>query len=279
VSPSESVFKELLSLGTQKHAAQFGNLIDCTEQGLLNTYFNGAPGREVTKLPIGRADDKADWAAAEAPFAVHWITHVCPKPWRIADEEETLEGHCDAAVYAYWKRIWDRLTASSKDESTSITRGSREAARRKLRRLTGVSAGASAAGARYGSVTDLAADVRDSIGRKLRQSVTGRRELRRRKKWNRNDEYEPVRFSEGTWAWIAIIGTLALGLGAGALLHKLFIKPPDTVSKGMTVVQAKRMGFSELGKDGFAPNSAVDDEDDDDDDDEEEEPKPSGKGK
>ena len=46
----------------------------------------------------------------------------------------------------------------------------------------------------------------------------------------------------------------------------------------MTVVQAKRMGFSELGKDGFAPNSAVDDEDDEEDDEEEEEPKPS-KGK
>ena len=47
----------------------------------------------------------------------------------------------------------------------------------------------------------------------------------------------------------------------------------------MTVVQAKRMGFSELGKEGFAPNSAVDDDDDDDEDDDDEEPKPSGKGK
>ena len=121
-------------------------------------------------------------------------------------------------------------------------------------------------------------DVRDSIGRKLRQTVTGhRRELRRRKKWIRQDEYD--HWSEGTWAWIAIIGTLALGLGAGALLHKLFIKPPDQVGKGMTVVQAKRMGFSELGKEGFAPNSAVDDDDDDDEDDDDEEPKPSGKGK
>ena len=120
--------------------------------------------------------------------------------------------------------------------------------------------------------------MRDSIGRKLRQTVTGpRRELRRRKKWVRQDEYD--HWSEGTWAWIAIIGTLALGLGAGALLHKLFIKPPDQVGKGMTVVQAKRMGFSELGKEGFAPNSAVDDDDDDDEDDDDEEPKPSGKGK
>merc|ERR1712216_373684 len=98
----------------------------------------------------------------------------------------------------------------------------------------------------------------------------GRRELRRRKKWNRNDEYEPVRWSEGTWAWIAIIGTLALGLGAGALLHKLFIKAPTEVGKGMTVVQAKRMGFQALGE-GKGPVGVVSAVDDDDDEDEEEE--------
>ena len=120
-------------------------------------------------------------------------------------------------------------------------------------------------------------DVRDSIGRKLRQTVTGhRRELRRRKKWIRQDEYD--HWSEGTWAWIAIIGTLALGLAAGALLHKLFIKTPVEVGKGMTVVQAKRMGFQALGE-GRGPVgvvSAVDDDDDEDDEDEDE-PPPKGK--
>jgi len=80
------------------------------------------------------------------------------------------------------------------------------------------------------------------------------------------------------WAWVAIIGTLALGLAAGALLHKLFIKAPTEVGKGMTVVQAKRMGFQALGE-GKGPIgvvSAVDDDDDDedDDDDDEEEPPP-----
>jgi len=279
LSPSEQTFAELLALGAAPHTSLFGNVIDCTEQGLLNTYYNDKDaGREVTKLSIGRADVMSDWESTAAPFAVHWITHVCPKPWLVADKEVAVQAHCDPVVYTYWTRVWNRLTASAKDESSAHSFGSREAARRKMRRLTGVSAGASAVGARYGSVTDLAADVRDSIGRKLRQTVVGRRELRRRKKWNREPEYEHG-FTEGTWAWIAIIGTLALGLGAGALLHKLFIKPPDTVGKGMTVVQAKRMGFSELGKDGFAPNSAVDDEDDEDDDEEEEEPKPSGKGK
>ena len=45
LSPSLRVFEELLSLGKQAPASIFGNLIDCTEQGLLNTYFNGQPGR------------------------------------------------------------------------------------------------------------------------------------------------------------------------------------------------------------------------------------------
>merc|ERR1719238_2252694 len=146
LTPSKAVFDSLLALGRMPHQSRFGNLIDCTEQGLLNTYFNGQPGREVTKLPIGRADVKADWAAEGAPFAVHWITHVCPKPWRVADGAEPLEGHCDAGVYAYWRRVWDRLTASSKDEQTGTSVGSREAARRKMRRLTGVSAGPSLVG-------------------------------------------------------------------------------------------------------------------------------------
>ena len=82
--PSEAVFQELIALGAQEHATLFGNTIDCTEQGFLNAYFNGAEGREVTKLDVGRADVKADWKSTSAPFAVHWITHVCPKPWLVA---------------------------------------------------------------------------------------------------------------------------------------------------------------------------------------------------
>jgi len=279
LAPSASVFEELMALGQQKHATLFGNTIDCTEQGLLNTYFNGKPGREVTKLPVGRADVVADWTSEKAPFAVHWITHVCAKPWRVADGSEELQSHCDPVVYGYWQRIWNRLTASTKDESSANTFGSREAARRKLRRLTGVSAGPSMAATPksrpYNSVSDVIADVRDSVGRQLRQLTMSRRELRRRKY-----EYDAP-WSEGTWAWIAIIGTLALGLGAGALLHKLFIKAPTEVGKGMTVVQAKRMGFQALGE-GKGPVgvvSAVDDDDDDDDDEEEEEEVKPTKGK
>jgi len=273
LSPSEAVFNELLNLGQQQHATAFGNLIDCTEQGLLNTYFNGQPGREVTKLPIGRADAKADWLEAGAPWAVHWITHVCPKPWRIADQTEVLSDHpdCDGLVYSYWQRIWNRLTASAKDESTATTHGARETARRKMRRLTGVSAGPSLVGrglreSAPASMGELWSDVRETIGRRLRQ-VVNHRELRRRRR--DRFEYDRPGISSETWAWIAIIGTLALGLAAGALLHKLFIKAPTEVGKGMTVVQAKRMGFQALGegKGHQGVVSAVDDDDDDDDED------------
>merc|ERR1712216_415143 len=106
-------------------------------------------------------------------------------------------------------------------------------------------------------------------GRQLRE-VLHRRELRRRRY-----EYDHP-WSEGTWAWIAIIGTLALGLAAGALLHKLFIKTPDQVGKGITVVQAKRMGFQALGE-GRGPVGVVSAVDDDDDDDEEEDQPKRGK--
>jgi len=274
LTPSEATFSELLALGAQGHSNAFGNVIDCTEQGLLNSYYNGQPGREVTKLTIGRADVNNDWSSTNAPFAVHWITHACPKPWMVADKDVEVPASCDPIVYTYWTRVWNRLTASAKDESSAHSFGSREAARRKMRRLTGVSAGPSMVGGRYASATDLAVDVRNSIGRKLRQTFQGRRELRRKKRWQRDDEYEGG-LSEGTWAWIAIIGTLALGLGAGALLHKLFIKPPDAVSKGMTVVQAKRMGFQALGEGG--PQGVVSAVDDDDDDEEEEEAPPKKK--
>jgi len=277
LTPSEATFSELLALGAEGHQSTFGNVIDCTEQGLLNTYYNGKPGREVTKLTIGRADVNNDWESTKAPFAVHWITHSCPKPWMVADKDVEVPASCDPVVYTYWTRVWNRLTASAKDESSAHSFGSREAARRKMRRLTGASAGSSTVAPRYATVSDLAVDVHNSIGRKLRQSFRGRELRRRKKKWQREDEYEGG-ISEGTWAWIAIIGTLALGLGAGALLHKLFIKPPDAVSKGMTVVQAKRMGFQALGEGGpQGVVSAVDDEDDDDDEEEEEAPPPKKK--
>jgi glycogenin glucosyltransferase len=262
LTPSEQIFEELSTMGAGEHKSFFGNVVDCTEQGLLNSYFDGSSERLVTKLSIGRADVIADWESTDAPFAVHWITHVCPKPWVVADLEENVPAHCDQMVYAYWNRVWNRLTASATDESSASTFGSREAARRKLRRLSGVTAGPSMASPRRELGPAFLSNIQVSIGRQLRELV-GRR-LRRRR-WARHSEYDRSSLSEGMWAWIAIIGTLGLGLSAGALLHKLFIKAPEKVGKGMTVVQAKRMGFQALGE-GMGPVgvvSAVDDDDDD----------------
>ena len=199
LTPSEATFNELLELGRLQHATVFGDLIDCTEQGLLNSYYNGAPGREVVKLPIGRADVQADWAGATAPWAVHWITLVCPKPWRIADQAEELEAHCDASVYAYWQRVWNRLTASSEDSSSGVSRGARESARRKMRRLTGVSAGPSVVGRpqrETASAGELLVELWDNaaevIGRQLRQVVTGRELRRRRRRLREEYDASPV---------------------------------------------------------------------------------------
>jgi len=101
LSPSEKVFNELMQMGSRQHTTIFGNVINCTEQGLLNAYFNNAPGREVTKLDVGRADAIADWNGDAIPFAVHWITHVCPKPWFVADGSEAMLSHCDPVMYNY----------------------------------------------------------------------------------------------------------------------------------------------------------------------------------
>lgn len=46
LSPSEETFDALLALGkSSEHKNLFGNVVDCTEQGLLNTYFDGSEAR------------------------------------------------------------------------------------------------------------------------------------------------------------------------------------------------------------------------------------------
>ncbi|EOD07169.1 hypothetical protein EMIHUDRAFT_97003 [Emiliania huxleyi CCMP1516] len=148
LSPSEATYQDLLAEGSKEHKNKFGNVIDCTEQALLNSYYDGStPERGVTKLAIGRADVANDWqaAGAGAPFAVHWITHSCPKPWVVADGEEAVPSDCDAVMYAYWKRVWDRLTSATEESSKGSIGSRRPKVRRMLRRLAGVSAGHSTA--------------------------------------------------------------------------------------------------------------------------------------
>merc|ERR1719263_455995 len=190
----------------------------------------------------------------------------------VADGNEEVGSHCDPVVYSYWQRIWLRLTYAPTDSSSKTFGGRREGARRMLRRLSGVSAGPSMVGQSnprlYDSVSGMLLDAHNSIGRQLRQ-VVNRREMKQR--YRRGDREYDRPWSDSALAWFAIIGTLVLGLGAGALLHKMFIKAPTDVTKGMTVVQAKRMGFQALG-DGKGPVgvvSAVDDDDEDEDEDEE----------
>ncbi len=113
LTPSEKAFREIVALSQNtKPPRLFGNVVDCTEQALLITYYNGQPGREVTRLPIGRADVITDWNSPAAPNAVHWITEVCPKPWVVADMARSVPEHCDPVMYRYWRRLSRRFTAS-----------------------------------------------------------------------------------------------------------------------------------------------------------------------
>lgn len=139
LTPSQSTYDELIALGGQEHRKTFGGIIDCTEQGLLNSYYDGSNSqRSVTKLLVGRADYVEDWQASTAPFAVHWITHTCPKPWLVADGVDDVPSHCDPAVYDYWHRIWSRLTVSATDHSSQGSIGSRNEVRQMMRLLSEV---------------------------------------------------------------------------------------------------------------------------------------------
>ena len=82
-------------------------------------------------------------AVGDRPLFVQFCAN---QPDTLLSAARLVEAHCDAAVYTYWQRVWNRLTKSGRDSSTDHAVGSREAARRKMRRLAGVSAGPSLVG-------------------------------------------------------------------------------------------------------------------------------------
>jgi len=132
LTPSERVFNELLAVSKGKPASLFNSVVDCTEQGLLNTYFDGSEGREVTKIAVGRADVKADWSSDTAPFAVHWITQSCPKPWLVADKVDAAGPDCDDVAYDYWQRVSSRTSVGVTIGLKALPLSKQNSARRKL---------------------------------------------------------------------------------------------------------------------------------------------------
>jgi glycogenin glucosyltransferase len=109
--PNRTTFDRLLAIGyREKPPRLFGNIIDCTEQGLLNVAF-----RNASRMDVVRADDRVATRSSTG-VAVHWITHTCPKPWMSGIK---LPSFCDARAYAIWTRYRHRLRArlATGDES------------------------------------------------------------------------------------------------------------------------------------------------------------------
>jgi len=112
LEPSLTVFSELLRRGQGPPPRIFNSAVDCTEQALLNSHFDGrdqfhTPQRFIVAHPF-------DPAVPPSAVVVHWITLICPKPW---DHNpvlvKPLEPGCNPELYNYWWRLYNRTGSMS----------------------------------------------------------------------------------------------------------------------------------------------------------------------
>ena len=101
LAPDPDVVRRVLALERAPPPRLFPGVVDCTEQAALNVVFG--PG--TPPLPSVRADDPMGTRSVDA-VAVHWITHVCPKPWSLTRRPPST---CDARAYALWARYARRV--------------------------------------------------------------------------------------------------------------------------------------------------------------------------
>jgi len=138
VRPDRKIFSQMMDFFAKtKPAKLFGNLIDCTEMGLINAFF-GKPHRLTinkmsseliapppdekvvtailpvntdSKWVIGRPDLQRDYTKYN-PWAVHFMRKDhCAKPWDVCNKNGQvgrLGGHCDEYPYQLWCRLAKR---------------------------------------------------------------------------------------------------------------------------------------------------------------------------
>ncbi len=121
VSPNNNTFNNFMKMKYQEHPSLYNNIIDCTEQALLNSYFTYSSQNSqyisrgismpsfvhlnVKRPEIGKSNEK--------DIAIHWITKWCPKPWNFVNDMERLEfdnsysiiddyKDCDFNLYKLW---------------------------------------------------------------------------------------------------------------------------------------------------------------------------------
>ena len=123
IRPSQQTFAALIARGASAPPTIFNNVVDCTEQGLLNAYFDGSDAsRAVQLFDVVHPHDPGG-AAVKA--VVHWITLQCPKPW---DHEpgcplaRVLPAECSRPLYVYWWRLYNRTGADVLGQSPGLRR-------------------------------------------------------------------------------------------------------------------------------------------------------------
>ncbi len=188
LTPNTTTFQRLMEEYADGGPQElFGNSVDCTEQGLLNQYFAHAQ-----KFRVGRPD------TIDAPdhrgFAVHWITHVCPKPWETRRE---LPNWCNNEFYEYWDRV--------------------------------------------------AGFVQGTVQEEAHAGFNGRRLLQRFRDKGEYDAPSYNRIPTRFFQYMLPALVVTAGAVAGFVFHRIFVKPPEVVHSGMTVAQAKQMGFQIVG--------------------------------
>jgi len=123
IRPSQQTFAGLIARGVSTPPTIFNNVVDCTEQGLLNAYFDGSDAsRAVQLFDVVHPHDPG---GAAVKTVVHWITLQCPKPW---DHEpgrllaSVLPAECSRPLYGYWWRLYNRTGADVLGQSPGLRR-------------------------------------------------------------------------------------------------------------------------------------------------------------
>jgi len=90
LKPNKKIFEDLMNYKTLSHPQLYKNIIDCTEQALLNDYF-----KNYKLLEVARPEKEYERTGKE--ISMHWITNWCPKPWYGNDFSD-----CNGYYYKLW---------------------------------------------------------------------------------------------------------------------------------------------------------------------------------
>ena len=105
LTPNKDMFQKFLGYKDENIPDMYGNIIDCTEQALLNMVF-----KNYTKLNIARPETSYEITGDE--IAIHWITNWCPKPWNNIFYED-----CHYKFYRLWDAIYKNVLEQKRENT------------------------------------------------------------------------------------------------------------------------------------------------------------------